>query len=170
MIDVSVSYRRYRFLGGEFLTWLWFRIEFGEIFEGQDLGEDLQVGNKIVFEKVTTNENITIKGNETGFTEGKLALNKGAYVTEIALVFKMMEYEWKFIIKGESFNYSSFKAPATDSLKKKDEFEGTVLEKHYLNKRAIEFIERSFKAFLKLRLSDNWGEEVTEISHWMRKV
>lgn len=27
MLDVSVSYNRYKFLGYEFLTWLWFAIE-----------------------------------------------------------------------------------------------------------------------------------------------
>lgn len=27
MLDVSVSYDRYKFLGYEFLTWLWFLIE-----------------------------------------------------------------------------------------------------------------------------------------------
>jgi hypothetical protein len=27
MLDVSVSYNRYKFLGHEFLTWLWFLME-----------------------------------------------------------------------------------------------------------------------------------------------
>ena len=27
MLDVSVSYNRYKFIGHEFLTWLWFMIE-----------------------------------------------------------------------------------------------------------------------------------------------
>jgi len=27
MLDVSVAYNRYKFLGHEFLTWLWFMIE-----------------------------------------------------------------------------------------------------------------------------------------------
>ena len=30
MLDIAVAYNRYKFLGNEFLTWLWFMIETDE--------------------------------------------------------------------------------------------------------------------------------------------
>ena len=60
MLDVSVAYNRYQFLGEEFLTWLWFVIE-----KNQNLINNfdpdfvaLEVGNRVVLkiaEKKTLN-------------------------------------------------------------------------------------------------------------------
>ncbi|MBW2173517.1 MAG: hypothetical protein JRF64_02515, partial [Deltaproteobacteria bacterium] len=89
MLDVAISYNRYKFLGYEYLTWLWFVIE-----KDQDrirgLGQepaDLEIGNRIVLEnkKRDAVESITIKGDDAGLEEGVLALRKGGVVTELNL-------------------------------------------------------------------------------------
>ena len=81
MLDVAVSYNRYKFLGYEFLTWLWFTIDkdsnhLTEIFQKPIT---LQIGNRITLENRQNQavETVTIKGDEAGLEEGMLALQKG---------------------------------------------------------------------------------------------
>ncbi|MCP4161192.1 MAG: hypothetical protein GY760_14050 [Deltaproteobacteria bacterium] len=161
MIDVSIAYDRYKFLGHEFLTWLLFKIEEQET--------DLEVGSKVVFEKTVDEsvERITINGDEAGLEEGKIALSKGSKVTEIELVFKSGEYQWRFTIQGESFNFKGLKAPSTESLKNKDEYEGAILEKHYLNTKVMDYIKSKYKEFLGLRISNDWWVVAKNLSHWI---
>ena len=55
-------------------------------------------------------EKISIKGDKAGLEEGTTALKKGALVTELNLLCKMgEEEEYKFTIKGESFNITGLK-------------------------------------------------------------
>src|SRR5512147_1635000 len=111
MLDLSVAYNRYRFLGDEFLTWLWYLVETDQnAFRTVDPDcLALEIGNRIVLEnrKGKSVERITIKGDDAGLEEGKLALKKGALVTELALIFKSAEHQWQFSLKGESLNLSS---------------------------------------------------------------
>ena len=52
MLDVAVSYHRYKFIGHEFLTWLWYVIENEqEVLKAS--GDDfvsLEIGNRLVLE------------------------------------------------------------------------------------------------------------------------
>ena len=65
MLDVSVSYNRYKFLGYEFLTWLWFVMENQQdiLKESDKELVSLDIGNCIVLEnnKNDSTESITIK-------------------------------------------------------------------------------------------------------------
>ena len=153
MLDVAVAYNRYKFLGNEFLTWLWFIIEndpgcLKNLFP--DL-TSLEIGDRIVLENRNQEavESITIKGDDANLEEGVVALRKGAVVTEINLHFKSGDQEWGFTIKGESLNISSLKIPFTDPADTAEEIENTVIEKIYLYDQAIQFVENLFKNFIK---------------------
>jgi hypothetical protein len=53
MLDVAVAYNRFKFLGDEFLTWLWFIIEQDPAIL-RSMDPDLtsfEIGNRIVLEK-----------------------------------------------------------------------------------------------------------------------
>ena len=172
MIDVSVSYNKYKFLGNEFLTWFWFVVENEEINLKDHEHVILEIGNKIVCERVNGEdslENITIKGDDAGLEEGKLALKKGAVVTELSILYKSGEHQWKFTVKGESFNISNLKTPETESSKKKDEYEGTILEKYYLYNKIVDFLDKIYRKFLDIRLSAKWEDEtLPNIKNWIR--
>jgi len=70
MIDIAVAYNRYRFLGNEFLTWIWFITETdpGTVGSCDDDPVELVVGNRMVLENRTGSgvETITIKGDTAG--------------------------------------------------------------------------------------------------------
>jgi hypothetical protein len=175
MLDLSVAYSRYRFLGDEFLTWLWYLIETGpDAFRSTDPDcLTLEVGNRVVLEnrKGKSIERITIKGDDAGLEEGKMALKKGALVTELALVFKSGDHEWQFSIKGESLNLSGLKAPGPALPQSPEEMEPFLLDKTQQFYKIIIFIEKMYKNFIRLRISSGWSSKTTPaIKKWVKVV
>lgn len=173
MLDVSVSYNRYKFIGHEFLTWLWFTIE-NEPEKIQAAAKDLDsltLGNRMVIENRRNDEvleAITIKGDDAGLEEGILALKKGAVVTEMNLVQTIGDNIWSYTLKGESLNISSLKTPVVGQVESGDDIEGAIIEKVYLYGQALQLIHTLFKLFIKKRVSDKWTETVNHIKKWIR--
>ena len=174
MLDVAVAYNRYRFLGDEFLTWIWFQMETDDqqsLFRSADPDlVGLEIGNRMVLENRRNDvlEKITIKGEEANLAEGRLALQKGALVTEISLNFRSADYLWQFSLKGESLNFSNFKTPKIALPESPEDLEGFVLEKAYLLDKILQFIEKIYILFIKQRVSSRWQSAIVpEIITWM---
>jgi len=173
MLDVAVAYNRYQFMGEEFLTWLWFVIE-----KNQELVKSfdpdfvaLEVGNRIVFEnrRKEAAERVTIKGDGASLEEGVLALQKGALVTELNVVYKSAELIWQFTLKGESLNISGLSLPDTGSPESDEDIEGFVLEKIFLYDKALQLLEKLYSHFAKLRVSEAWlSKETLLIRKWIQ--
>ncbi len=173
MLDVSVSYNRYKFLGHEFLSWLWFAIENdpSQIAANAREALSLEIGNRIVLENETGGalETITIKGDEAGMEEGVLALRKGAVVTELNLGMKIGEQEWQFTVIGESLCFSGLKTPEVRLLETKEDMEGALIEKAALCQQAVDTLKRLFSHFVKLRTSDAWERHaMPAIRNWLK--
>jgi hypothetical protein len=174
MLDIATAYNKYSFLGNEFLTWIWFLIEkekdIAAIMESKE-SISLSIGNSLVLENNLgdkSKEKITIKGDKAGLEEGTTALKKGAFVTELNLLCKMGEEEYKFTIKGESFNITGLKTPAAQTTKSEDELEGIILEKTYLLLKVIQVIDTLFLKYIEQRISDDWKrKELQEINSWI---
>ncbi len=173
MIDIAVAYNRYRFLGNEFLTWLWFVIENDtDTLSGCDPDfVDLDVGNRMVLENRLSNgkETLTIKGDAAGLEEAVLSLNKGALITDLQLLYKSGPLQWSFSIKGESLSLSGIKLPESGPIESGEDVEGVILEKIYLYDKPLDFIDNLYKTFIKLRLSDAWPKTITPaLKKWLR--
>ncbi len=174
MLDIAVAYNRYTFLGYEFLTWLWFVVE-----RDHDLPAALEpdlttlaIGNRVVLENRIQEavESITIKGDDAGLEEGLLALRKGAVVTELNLVYKIGEQEWRLTVKGKSFNIANLKTPETGAIETREDIEGFLLEKAYLYEKAVGLIDRLYQGFIRSRLSADWNERVLpRIKQWIHE-
>jgi hypothetical protein len=163
MLDIATAYNKYGFLGNEFLTWLWFMIETGQDITRAIKSKDpvsLDIGNSLVLENTlgdNAREKITIKGDQAGLEEGTTALKKGAKVTEMNLICKLgPEEEYHFTIKGESFNITGLKTPASAGDGSDDEIEGRVIEKALLIFRITAVIDTLFFTFLDQRIDEDW--------------
>jgi hypothetical protein len=174
MIDIALAYNRYQFLGDEFLTWMWFLIENERELLKQIDPElaFLGVGNRIVLENRAQEsmETVTIKGDDAGLEEGLLALRKGSLVTEMNLIYRSGDQEWRLNIKGESLDIASLKPPETAGAETPDDVEGAILEKVYLYEKVLTTIDNLYRYFIKLRVSDQWmGEIVPLLKNWIHK-
>lgn len=173
MLDIAVSYNRYRFLGNEFLTWLWFVIETGQQSLKKDIGLEgiFEIGNRMVFENRkdgNVNENITIKGDAAGMEEGMVALKKGAMVAELNLLYKTGDKICQFTIKGESFHLSQIRFPESDAAGKKNEMESHVLEKILWCENIYSILDGLYKNFIKMRISGQWaGDILPKLRSWI---
>ena len=172
MLDVSVSYNRYKFLGYEFLTWLWFVIEkeSGFLSGMVDKPSSLHIGNRLVLENRSHDrlEMITITGDEAGLEEGALALKKGALVKELNLVFKTGELDYQFTIRAESLHIVNLKVPQTGTIETAEDLEGAVLEKAHLYELILGVIDGLFQTFINRRLSEDWDKkEVERLRGWI---
>jgi hypothetical protein len=167
MLDVAVSYNRYKFLGYAYLTWLWFVIEKDQdrIKKLDREPVSLQIGNRIVLEnrQKDTVESITIKGDDADLEEAILALRKGAVVTELNLSYKTGDQEWRFTIKAESLNIAGLKCPQTGFVDSEEDLEGAVLEKVYLYDKAVQLTDNLFKQFITLRVLEDWDKKVVPL-------
>lgn len=174
MLDISVAYNRFAFLGLEFLTWLWFMIENHPDrlnAWGGDLAS-LVIGNRLILENRNHEsvETIAIKGDDAGLEEGMTALGKGALVSEMNLGATIGDYEWHFTIRGEGLSITNLKTPETEAMTSSEELEGVLLEKISLYERAVVLTETLFNKFIRLRLSEAWREEVVpEMRTWIFK-
>jgi len=172
MLDIATAYNRYKFLGYEFLTWLWFSIEQkpGNLRSESFNYGTLQVGNRIVLENFTQDktETITIKGDDPNLAAALLSIRQGALVTEINLVFQINESEWRFTLKGESFSITNLKTPLKGPVETPEDVEGAVLEQAYLLEQLLTFKDSLFKDFVRLRVSDDWVQTtLPELKQWV---
>ncbi len=174
MLDIATAYNKYKFVGNDFLTWIWFLIEtdhnISSLLDSKDI-VTFEVGNSIVLENKLgdkSKEKITIKGDQAGLEEGTTALKKGACVTQINLNCKINEDEYKFTIKGESFNITGLKAPKTDISKKEYEIEGLILEKSFFCFKLFNLIDTLFFKYIEKRIADNWNSKgLQELKNWV---
>jgi hypothetical protein len=171
MLDIAVAYNRFKFLGDEFLTWLWFVIEQDPavIRKADPDISSFEIGNRIVLEKKHKEafERITIKGEDAGLEEARVALQNGALVAELNLIYRSGQQKWQFTLKGESLNLSSLKTPKIADPESPEEVEGCVLEKIFLYDKILQFLEKLYKSFIKLRVSNRWqSHEIYLIKKW----
>jgi hypothetical protein len=170
MLDVSLTYYRYGFIGSEFLTWLWFYIvnsDQDKLFDNKN--EFLEIGNKIVLERKTNDsvEKVIIKGKDAGLEEGIISLKKGAVVKELNLLYRKEDKEWSFTVTGESLGLSSLKTPDIGFIETKKDVEGFVVEKIYLYDSLYLLVDGLYKKFIKLRVSSGWINIVSEMNKWI---
>jgi hypothetical protein len=172
MLDIAVSYNRYRFLGKEFLTWLWYELETApnRVVSIDPEIESADIGNRMVLENrgPAGLEVVTIKGDDPGLEEGLTALKKGALVSELTLLFKAAEQHWRFSLKGESLHITGLKVPETGPVETEADMDGAILEKVFLVERAVLLMEGLFNRFIRIRISDRWmAETVPAIQKWI---
>jgi hypothetical protein len=172
MLDVSVTYNRFKFLGHQYLTWLWHIIDTGMYRDFFDTKEKiiLTVGNRIVLEnrRFKDIETVTISGDLADLTEGKVALKKGALVSEMNIKIEKDGQPWALTLKGESLSFVNLKTPVVGQSQIPEDLDGAVLEKIYLFETAIQIMDTVYRSFIKQRLGNDWEGKITgRIKKWI---
>ena len=173
MLDTATAYNRYKFLGHEFLTWLWYLIEKDDaVLTHSELPTmTLALGKRMVLENPRENhaETITIKGGYSNFDTGYLPLKQGALVTEISLETKSKETTWEFNLKGESLAVANMRISNLGPIESDEDIEGAVLEKIYLLEQIHTYTDTLFEKFLRLRVSNQWNQNVVpQMQQWLQ--
>ena len=147
-----------RFLGSEFLMWLWYKAEcFDGLFEvpGHDRVEVAWDDRLTLEAYLAETERNMFRGGAPAYSpEAKTALREGKRVQRGKLRVVKEGREWNFNIKAESLDVTSMKIP---SLLTRDEDE-QFYERMHLVEEIEDILEKLYEEFLEIRLSTAWDE------------
>lgn len=156
------------FLGSEFLTWLWFRVDCQD-----GLLNVAGVGTvEVVFDDqmtldayVAETQRSDLRGGAPAYSmEAATALRQAKRPTKAKLRVIKEGREWTFTFKAETLDLASIKIPALLTQEADDQF----FERMYLIEEVEEIMHSLYREFLELRLSDTWEQRFTAaMSEWI---
>ena len=163
-------------LGQEFLTWLWFRSETGNVFrmEGAEhSGEPFTVAmeQRIVVRggEGENQETATVVGSFSPLREARLGLLTGKQVVRCLVRLEKDGMDWQVSLKAEDFSINSLRTPKVARDDGDEDPEGLFLEKMYLIDLGLAMLDEMFRQFLVLRLdSAAWNREAAAVAQWMQ--
>lgn len=168
-MDLIDKINNTRYLGKEFLTWLWFRSDKNEgLLQIPDM-ETVEVwfDDKVVLSGAdTTREQNIVKGEApTESPEARMGLRMGKKVAEAKLRIIKGQRKWSFGVKAETLALSGVKIPAVLSREEDDQ----VYERFYLLEEVSNIFAALYKMFVELRLDkEQWGAELEAMRAWLQ--
>ncbi len=167
-----------RFVGQEFLTWLWFKSdERGGTVMVPSIG-DVQ----IVFEKHMlleygegeSHEKVICQGLQTELKEARTGLATGKKLEQARILLGKNDYEWHLTMKASLMEFRSVKLPKTMAGSEEGNdpaaVEARLLDRIFLLEEAISTMDELYRMFLKIRISQDWPAEVSKVRAWVNKA
>jgi len=145
-----------RFLGPEFLLWLWLRAEI--IDQPIDLGElgafDVWLDNQLTLQSdLDPNERVTVRGAApSGSAEAREAVRAQKFPVRARLALRNEERDFACVLVAQRLAVASGAIPAVLTKETDDAF----LERMTLVERLLLSLDRLYAAFLAERLSEIW--------------
>lgn len=167
-MDLSIKYNNYKFIGYEFLTSVYYLIN-KKKNNKVDSGDNYSIGKKIVFGKFENGkifEKTTISGNNDNEDNGKLLLSDNALVIELNIIINYEGDQYSYALKGDDLSLNSLKTPPVEVYGESDEYEGSIIEKVNMCKDAFMLLDKLFKNFIELRMSDKWDKFKIDIINY----
>lgn len=167
-----------RFLGQEFLTWLWWKSE--ERGGTVDLPGEGDI--TVVFEKHMllesgegeSSEKIVCTGLQAELQEARTGLQMGKKLEQARILIGHGNYEYSLTLSGALLEFKNVRLPKTEATENDksdnpEEVEGMILERVFLLEEIIRLVNELFKMFLVIRVSSEWPEELQNIRGWVEK-
>jgi len=174
LVDLMVEKR---FLGQEFLTWLWYASEKrGGMIDVPGVGDIVVVFEKhllLEYGEGDSFEKLICQGLQAELNEARTGLKMGKKLEQARILLGRGDYEWNVTLKGSVFDFRSVKTPksvaAADEGDDLAAVEGRILEKVGFYEEALHLLDEMFRMFLKLRISEAWPGEVADIQAWVQR-
>ncbi len=155
-----------RFLGEEFLLWLWMRgLKDGGVsgLDGDQSACFVDDAVQLVTESGDVKELSLRKGNPAESREAFEALSRGMRPAKAKVRLLSGDMEWTFTLGAAGLEISTMKLPPTQA---KDP-QGRIADRLFLLEEGTSHLERRFQAFLEARAQD--PEEMAEsMREWIR--
>lgn len=159
-------------LGQEFLTWLWFASEHNNgLFRTSD-GEafTIAVEQKVAVQggEGEARETAVCSGPMAELREARAGLRAGKKVHKAKVRIERDEVSWQILLDAATLNAQGLKTPKVDTrLEEGEDPDARILEKLYLIEKCTHYVDTVFAAFLDLRFSSRWKEEVEYMRVWL---
>ena len=167
-----------KFLGQEFLTWLWYKSE--ERGGAVLLPESGDI--QLVFEKYMilesgegeSLERLICKGLQTELQEARTGLLMGKKLEQARVYLARGDYEWRLTLGATLFEYRNVVLPrtvtASDEGTDPVAVEAKTLERIGMSEEALRTIDELFRLFLGLRTGPDWAEELAGLKRWISRA
>lgn len=108
-------------------------------------------------------QRITVAGPQEQFPEARAALAADKEISEGTVHLEKNEHAWKTTLKGELFQFRSFKAPSVklerdEMTDEKSEREALFYERMHVLAEGLQLFDSLFAAFLEERLAPDWAQ------------
>ena len=176
LVDLMVEKR---FLGQEFLTWLWWKSE--ERGGSVELPKEGDI--TVAFEKHLllesgegeSSEKLICTGLQAELQEARTGLKMGKKLEQARIVINHNSYEYSFTLSGALMEYRNIRLPKTeatehDKSENPEEIEGMILERIFLFEELVRIVNTLFGMFLKVRVGVQWRDELQKIRQWVAKM
>ena len=145
-----------RFLGPEFLLWLWLRAEIvNQPIPLPDLGDfDVWLDNQITLQSdIDPNERVTVRGAApSGSSEAREAVRSQKFPVRARIALRNEERDFACVLVAQRFAIASGTIPAVLTKDTDDAF----VERMTLVERLSRSLDALYAAFLRERLTDTW--------------
>ncbi len=167
-----------RFLGQEFLTWLWWKSEErGGVVNLPGAGDIVVVFEKhmlLEYGEGDSNESLICRGLQTELQEARTGLVMGKKLEQARIQLVHNDYEWNFTMAGALMEFRNVKLPKTGgesgNSDNPEEKEGMILERIFLFEELERLVLELFRLFLQIRVGVEWREELLKIRGWVNKA
>nr|WP_320011308.1 hypothetical protein [uncultured Desulfobulbus sp.] len=164
-----------RFLGQEFLAWLWFKSEErGGSVDVPGRGDVLVIFEKhmlLEYGEGEASEKVICRGLQTELREARAGLSLAKKPEQARLRLGYGDYEFGVTLSAAIFEFRNIRLPKTvdsaDEGKDAESAEGRILERIALFEQLTALVGDLFRMFIKIRASNLWNEELVKIRAWI---
>lgn len=117
-------------------------------------------------------QKVTVSGPQQDFSEVRTALQDGKEILEAVLYLEKQDQLWKLTLKGDLFQFASFKSPPV-TIEKDDitdaamERQAVFYERMFLLEEGLQLFDSLYAGFLNLRLGGGWPAREQAIRTWL---
>lgn len=166
-----------RFLGQEFLAWLWYKSEErGGTVDIPGTGDVLVVFEKhmlLEFGEGEANETVICRGLQTELKEARTSLMMGKKPEQARIRLARGDYEFSVTMTAATMEFRNVRLPKTvdegDERDDAESMEGRILERVSLFEELSSLVNDLFRMFIKVRASDQWQGELQKIRQWVHQ-
>lgn len=163
-----------RFLGQEFLAWLWYKSEErGGYVDLPSTGDILVVFEKhmlLEFGEGEASEKVICRGLQTELREAREGMRFAKKPEQARVRIARGDYEYGVTLTAATLEFRNVKLPKTAGTEGGDDpdnLEGQILERIALFEDLSFLVNELFRTFISIRASDRWHEELENIRKWV---
>lgn len=151
-----------RFLGFEFLTWLWFFSERsgGSFRISEEKEAEVHLGERLVLMLPGEGKEKVVCTTQANFLdEARMALKRGKLVHEIQLLLMVADNEYLLTLDSALWAVKGLKAPKQLQDYEEEDADGLFLEKMYFLEEVSSALDVLYGKFLAERLGSAWDSD-----------
>lgn len=164
-----------RFLGQEFLAWLWYKSEErGGSVEVPGRGDVLVVFEKhmlLEYGEGEASEKVICRGLQTELKEARAGLGLAKKPEQARVRLAWGDYEFSVTLAAAIFEFRNVRLPKTAGSEEDDgraeSLEGRILERIALFEHLTRLVDDLFRMYINVRASHLWNEELVKIRAWI---